>query len=135
VGMVQVTSPNHMFWMMPDATLLGRTEESEEPESVIPDYFTLQDLCAAATIISLHIRQPYMRIDFAASTQGAMFRSFACVPGDIRAEQFRWFYSQHDEHLGELWEAAEQRIKEDHANANSAGPEPVQPAATPDDNA
>ncbi len=102
----------------------------------------MNDICQAAKAVSLATKLPYIRADFVASTKGAMFRSFSCIPGDIRSDNHNPFYKEMDNKFEEMWNNAEQIIEKEKRSSqtkgkisvNSKKPKQKQVITTPDDN-
>lgn len=139
IGLIQVTSGSELFWIDTDQNILLNATNNDVTD-LIPSFDETTNLCNAARAMSIQTDQPYIRADFVLSGRGAMFRSFACIPGDVRSEQHNALYVQQDEKLGKMWEAAEQRIAtdKDNANADNTQPEPepqhqLAPTTTPPD--
>jgi hypothetical protein len=135
IGLIQATSRtlDINVWFTPDREVLGSTGEYDA-EEVFPSEEGLKQLCSAGVLVSTVAQRPYIRADFVLATSGPMFRSFACMPGDVRSEKYAWFYGQFDTEFEEVWIDAEQRILEDKEHANSPEPD-AGTSATPDDNA
>jgi len=140
IGMIQVSTPDNVFWMDVTGQILDFTND-KDVSHLVPETKTLEDLRAAAKTISIVTELPYIRIDFVLSTRGALFRSLACIPGDVRSEAFAWLYSKHDETMETLWTQAEDKIKIRKNNRvvkpqhdNSQRPNQTN-ITTPDDNA
>jgi hypothetical protein len=132
VGLIQVDTRQDLFWMTPDRQVADSVG-GKDVESLVPAEDVVANLCQAASIVGKQTKLPYVRIDFVSSTRGPLFRGFACVPGDVRSETYRWFYSQHDERLGKLWDSAQKKLQDvddDHSDKSDATPTPP-----PDDNA
>lgn len=131
IALIQiVTADNQMGWCNTKGKMLA-TANNVGLDGYIPKDEIRESLINVGQRLSIAAKQPYIRIDFVLSTRGPMFRSFACIPGDIRSQTFANFYKQLDQKLGDEWEAAEQRIN--HGN-NPTAPATVR-QDTPDDNA
>ena len=131
IALIQiVTADNQMGWCNTKGKMLA-TANNVGLDGYIPKDEIRESLINVGQRLSIATKQPYIRIDFVLSTRGPMFRSFACIPGDIRSQTFANFYKQLDQKLGDEWEAAEQRIN--HGN-NPTAPATVR-QDTPDDNA
>jgi hypothetical protein len=135
VVIVQVTTQSSMFWMDDNRRVLYNPSDETDVSYLIPGDKTYEDLRDAATVLSLLTVQPYIRIDLVASNRGAMFRSFACMPGDIRSPQHNEFYRGRDDELEQEWAEALIRIKDTPDNANRSEPKPTPTTDAPDDNA
>lgn len=140
VGCIQGTTAGHSFWVDTECKVLASGDNRDVATSV-PNVGIMDDICAAAKSISLATKLPYIRIDFVPSTQGVLFRSFACTPGDVRSNDHNWFYKENDEQLGQLWEQAARALgpasqQKDEVKVNDNSQEPrTGPSAPPDDNA
>lgn len=143
IGFIQITSQHSTIWIDIEQNILGETGKlSSTGNSPVPDKTLTEELCTSAKSLSIITELPYARIDFVASTKGPMFRSMACIPGDVRSEEYAWFYDKHDKMCDNLWIQAEERLSKKgniHANtssshASSAESKSVVPP-TPDDNA
>jgi len=131
IALIQiVTADNQMGWCNTNGKMLA-TANNVGLDGYIPKDEIRESLINVGQRLSIATKQPYIRIDFVLSTRGPMFRSFACIPGDVRSQTFANFYKQLDQKLGDEWEAAEQRIN--HGN-NPTAPATVR-QDTPDDNA
>jgi hypothetical protein len=131
IALIQiVTADNQMGWCNTNGKMLA-TANNVGLDGYIPKDEIRESLINVGQRLSIAAKQPYIRIDFVLSTRGPMFRSFACIPGDIRSQTFANFYKQLDQKLGDEWEAAEQRINHDN---NPTAPATVR-QDTPDDNA
>lgn len=131
IALIQiVTADNQMGWCNTKGKMLA-TANNVGLDGYIPKDEIRESLINVGQRLSIATKQPYIRIDFVLSTRGPMFRSFACIPGDVRSQTFANFYKQLDQKLGDEWEAAEQRIN--HVN-NPTAPATVR-QDTPDDNA
>jgi len=131
IALIQiVTADNQMGWCNTKGKMLA-TANNVGLDGYIPKDEIRESLINVGQRLSIATKQPYIRIDFVLSTRGPMFRSFACIPGDVRSQTFANFYKQLDQKLGDEWEAAEQRIN--HGN-NPTAPATVR-QDTPDDNA
>jgi len=128
VGLMQITTQDKTFWINDDKKVIGGANTN-----LIPNDHDHEDLCEAASAISMRASLPYIRVDFVLSSRGAMFRSFACTPGDIRSDKNNWFYKKLDQDLEQRWIEAEQRITEDKEPESVANPTTA--ATAPDDNA
>lgn len=135
IGLIQATSRtlDINMWFTPDREVLGSSGEYDIDE-VLPSEEGLKQLCTAGVLVSTVTQQPYIRADFVLATSGPMFRSFACMPGDVRSEKYAWFYNKFDAEFEEVWIDAEQRIAKDKQYADSQEPD-AGTSATPDDNA
>jgi len=135
IALVQATSRHAMCWLDPGGAIVGQTTEAKLGHYV-PEDNDMGELVQAATNLSLATELPYVRMDFVLSSRGPMIRSFACVPGDVRAEQFRWFYKKYDEEFAKHWRIAELKLKGDALNGLcDSGRTTVDECVTPDDNA
>jgi len=135
VDMIQVRSGQNHVWFDTDGNIIGSTTE-DDMSSVIPEQAEIDALCTAAHKISLEAKIPYVRTDFVLSSRGPIFKSFACVPADVRASNnaFAAFYDTQDSTLETAWASAENRIIQDNTDEDSE--EPVEPVEQPtDDNA
>jgi len=141
VGCIQGGTNTQNFWMDTECKVSASQDQSDV-SNLIPNVGVMDDLCSASKAISLATGLPYVRIDFVASTRGAMFRSFACAPGDVRSNDHNWFYKKHDDAFGELWEQAERALVSTHQppiatkdEANADSEKSRARVAPPDDNA
>lgn len=133
VALIQIVKVDgKMGWCNNQGKILATTNDNTSLQSHdIPQHKAMESLVNAGRKLSLATKQPYIRIDFVLSTHGPMFRSFACIPGDVRSQTFATFYQQIDEQLDNEWIAAEERIK----NADNPTTKPTISTDTPDDNA
>lgn len=140
VGCIQVDTQQVKFWMDEAGKVLDVNEASPKKSPLvdphIPAPTALRTLCSSARTVAKRTLQPYIRIDFVLSTRGPMFRSFACMPGDVRSPSHRWFYAKHDETFEKHWVSAIERIQSISKSINNANSKQPSPAVTevPDDN-
>ncbi len=144
VGCIQCTTKQVTFWMDEECKII-HVDDNQDVSNLIPSVGVVDDICESSKKIAFSTGLPYVRIDFVASTKGIMFRSFACVPGDVRSDDHNKFYKKNDEYFGELWERAELRVSTPKSKQNSEEKEKEKddnrrkarsrPATMPDDNA
>ena len=140
IGAIQV-SDDVSFWLDPRGNLLSNHDTQVDLSQLLrPSQKILDELKHSAELISLHIGEPYMRIDLVISGRGSMLRSLACIPGDIRSNQHNHFYVQNDDYFDSMWESALKRIKDDNKDnnkdkSNADNSEPRSNIIPPDDNA
>ncbi len=136
IGCIQGTTNQDLFWMDTECKILA-SAHNKDVSNLVPSIGVMEDICAAAKAISMATKLPYIRIDFVASTRGAMFRSFACIPGDVRSDDHNWFYKQNDRELGQLWAQAAHPTTTQHKDDVDANRQKsrTRPTEAPDDNA
>jgi hypothetical protein len=132
VGMVQITTQEGIWWLDPK---LHTISSKGTFNTGLPDSMVYDDLCEAARQLSIQTQLPYVRVDFVLSTRGPMFRSFACMPGDVRSAQHNEVYKLHNDNLNGLWLKAEQALSKNDTQEPEDNVNDTKPDLPPDDNA
>jgi len=136
IGCIQGVSNDNIFWMDTDCKILASGDKDKDVDHLIPNVAVTEDICSAAKAVSIMTNQPYIRVDFVAATRCAIFRSFACIPGDVRSDAHNWFYTQRDDEWGQLWEQAAKIIEQKDTTQNVDSSKPKSTTTQiPDDNA